>query len=130
MKINELFEARFLKVPEDYKPTLNDASDVAAYINSVSTEDVDEELIMELFGDCKATLRKIPLASLRPGDPDHNIISPKKEKRYSNMDPKFMPPIVVDNGEVIDGNHRYRVALAKGLKYIWAYVITADETFL
>lgn len=34
-----------------------------------------------------------------------------------------MPPVVVDNGEVIDGNHRYRAALKQNLSHIRAYVI-------
>ena len=124
MKILELFESdKFLKVPEDYEPVLSDADDIVAYMNAFSTEDLDEELMLDYFRGCKAVLKLLPVSSIHQGDPNHNIINPKKQKQYLKLNTKTIPPIIVDNGTVIDGNHRFRVAKALGLTQIWAYVI-------
>ncbi len=39
-----------------------------------------------------------------------------------------MPPIVVENSKIIDGNHRYRVAKGNGQKEIFIYEIQEIDT--
>jgi hypothetical protein len=61
--------------------------------------------------------------SLQLGDKDHNIESTKKTKRYAKMSADTQPPILIEGGVVVDGNHRLRAALARGDKTIDAYDI-------
>jgi len=121
MKINELFESA-LKASCDYEPVLSNAADIMTYMASFA-DDIDEERVEEYFRDCKAVLKLVPISSLKAGPAFANAINPKKQKRYLKMDPKTIPPIIVENGIVIDGNHRLRTASALGLKEIWAYVV-------
>jgi hypothetical protein len=88
---------------------------------------VDEEFMEECFRGTHAVLREIPVAELREGDSDHNIPSKAKEKRYRKLPLSTMPPLVVEDGEIQDGNHRFRVAVAGGAQAVWCYdVIDGD----
>lgn len=107
-----------------YAPVLKDAQEIAEYIMSTSSEDVDGEFIEEHFWGCHATLTKVPLVDLAEGNPDGNIRSASKERKYSKMDMATIPPLVVEDGTVVDGNHRYRVAKKNGVNMLWCYVVT------
>lgn len=108
-----------------YPAILRNGSEIAAYIASLSPQYVDEEMIEEYVGrSTEGVLREIPIAGVREGNPDGNIRSAAKEKRYLKKSLETMPPIVIDSeNEIIDGNHRYRVARARGAETIWAYVL-------
>jgi GNAT superfamily N-acetyltransferase len=110
-----------------YAPVLRNAGEIATYIATYSSDEVDEEFIEEALRDTHAVLRELPIDSIREGDPDHNIPSKAKERQYSKLNLDTMPPIVVDNGQIEDGNHRYRVAKAAGRTTIWAYVVEDGE---
>lgn len=107
-----------------FPPLLKDSRAIANYIEEWSTTYVDTLMIEECFLGCKATLQEVALSQLTEGNPDNNMPSKSKEKQYSAMNPKTMPPILVENNQVQDGNHRFRVAKKLQLKTIWAYVIS------
>lgn len=110
-----------------YPPILEDEFAISAYITEQSPSDVDEDLIEEYFCGAHGVLCEVPLADLEPGSLENNLPSPAKERRYARMDPNTMPPLVVEDGVVIDGNHRYRVLLARGAKTAWCYEIKDDS---
>jgi len=115
--------------PAGYAPILADADEIAAYIASIaSDDDVDEEMIGEYFRGCRAALREVALASLREGPGDANIRSATKERRYGGLSSSTMPPIVVEDGEIMDGHHRYRAALRQQRASVWAYVVVNAES--
>jgi hypothetical protein len=130
MKISELFES-VLKSSE-YPKILEDDWAIAEYVHSVSSEksDVSVEFVREMFRDCMAELRLMNVKDLKPGDPAHNIPDKNLEKQYLKMNPETMPPIIVENRTVMDGNHRFRVAKKLGMTQIWAYdIISTEEPF-
>ncbi len=71
-----------------------------------------------------AKLETVPIEDIIEGDPDYNRRNFKKEAGFMDLDPKTIPPIVVNSKlEIEDGNHRYRVAKKLGLKTLRCYVI-------
>lgn len=104
-----------------YPKYLKDADAIADYVAAHSTDEVDAELMQEFFRDTHAVLREIRLDDLRPGDPDHNIADKRKEARYLKMNLDTMPPILVEDNEIQDGNHRYRVLLRAKRSTAWCY---------
>lgn len=120
MKVHQLTET------PSWAPTLGSEREIAAYIASVSSAHVDEEAIEEYLGrGSSATLTSVPVSELKPGNADANLRDERKEKRYAKQNPATMPPLVVlDDGRIVDGNHRYRVALAAGVSEIQCYVVT------
>lgn len=110
----------------DYPPRLEDEFAIANFIVEQSTSDVDEELVEEYFRGAHGVLREIPLGELQPGSSENNTPSPAKERRYARMNPDTMPPLVVENGTIADGNHRYRVLVARGAETAWCYEIVYE----
>ena len=107
---------------------LDDDRAIAAYIASIASDYVNEELIEEYFRDMGAVLCWVPIDRLIEGDPDHNERSEVKERRYAKKKPGTMPPLVVDeDGTVRDGNHRLRVEQARGTSHLLCYVAVGDE---
>jgi hypothetical protein len=107
----------------EWPQTLADEHAIADYIEKHASDDVDHGLIVDHFRGTRAVLRKVALAEIKPGHPDANVGDPAKTKRYMKMDPATMPPILIEDGVVVDGHHRYRVAKKLGLTEIWCYVI-------
>jgi hypothetical protein len=112
---------------KDYPNILRDSTEIAEYVQALSTYDVSTEMIEELYHGCHATLELVDIGTLREGSSDGNIADPEKEKAYAKMNGDTAPPILVDDGEVKDGNHRLREAKDRGDTSIWAYVISGDE---
>lgn len=110
-----------------YPAVLKDEREIAAYIESVSTDYVDSEMIEEHFFGCRAVLRRVPIDRIRSGPEEANIPDKKKEKRYAKMDPATMPPLVVENGVIMDGNHRWRTAKSVGATHVPCYIVTEDD---
>jgi hypothetical protein len=97
----------------EYPPVLDDAAAIAEYIESVTPDyEIDTEFIEEHFRGTHAVLRKLPIDSIREGNPDANLRSEAKERHYSKLNPETIPPLVVEGGTIEDGNHRYRVTKA------------------
>lgn len=110
-----------------YAPVLDTAWDIADYIEGLSSDYVDAEVIAEHFHGCRAVLKRLPTHELQEGPADSNIRDRAREKSYQNLD-TTIPPLVVEDGVVMDGNHRLRVALAKGLPEILCYVVEEIES--
>jgi len=110
-----------------YPQVLPDAIAIANYIESHSNSEVDYWLIVENFEGCKAVLRELPITSIKEGDPDHNMPVSGRETRYKKRPMDTLPPLIVQEGVILDGNHRYRAAVANGLKSIWCYEIECGE---
>lgn len=92
---------------------------LTSYVIEHANDEIDEELIEDYFRDSTATLQLIPIESIIEGDSDHNIRNLKKEKHYLKMNFDTMPPIVItENHNIIDGNHRFRVAKQLGFNEI------------
>lgn len=107
-----------------YPARLKDRFEIARHVHGLSDGDVDLEVIEEHFWGCVAELKLVDVASLKEGDPDGNVRNVAKERRYTKRPVRTMPPIVVADGKVEDGNHRLRVVRAKGLRQVWAYVVS------
>jgi hypothetical protein len=104
-------------------PEQLDAQGLADYIETYAGYDVDPEFVYEQFRDKSATLQLVPIDSLEEGGRDHNLQSKKNENLYLKQSLKTQPPAVVENGKVLDGNHRLRANVRRGLTHMWCYVV-------
>ena len=93
---------------EPFPAVLYDDREIAAFVEVYATYEVDPEFVEETFRGCHAILKTMPLASLKEGGRDVNLQSPANERKYMKMPIETMPPLLVENGEVRDGNHRFR----------------------
>ena len=105
---------------------LNDGWEIAAFIATYALYEIDEEFVAEQFLGKHATLQLVPVAQLREGGRDHNLQSPANELKYQKMDLRTLPPLLVEGGEVLDGNHRLRASIKRGLAEMWCYVVEED----
>lgn len=106
-----------------FKKILKDADEITSFIIGTSPNDVDEELVFEYFWGCKAILKKIEIDTLQIEETNHHIESKAKEKKYQKLPIETMPPIIIEHGKVIDGNHRLRITQKRGISKIIAYDI-------
>lgn len=106
-----------------WENTLADEGAIADYMEANASDEVCTEMIMEYFHGCGAKLMLLPIEDISEGHPDVNIKSAKKEKKYNKLPLETMPPIVVMDGIIEDGHHRYRIAKAKGAASILCYVV-------
>lgn len=113
--------------PEGYVDVLNDSQDIAYFVDSVATDYVDTDLVYEKYLGSHAELRLVPIDQLTEGGRDHNIQNPANERKYQRMSVKTVPPLLVENGVVMDGNHRLRAAKKRGLTAMWCYVVIEGE---
>jgi hypothetical protein len=110
----------------NWPAVLESAREISVYIDTHSPQDVDTEFIEEHFHGAGAILRQRDIASLSAGPEDSNIADPDKEVRYAAMTLETMPPIVIEENVVRDGNHRFREAVRQGAKTILCYDV-CDE---
>lgn len=106
-----------------FKKELSDSDEITDFIVEFSVGFVDEELIRDYFFNCRAILKRVPINCLKAGMSDHHIYEKKKEAKYTKLSQATMPPLIVEKGKVLDGNHRLRVARKKGQKEIAIYEI-------
>jgi hypothetical protein len=104
-------------------PDTLDAQGLADYIETYATYEVDNQQLYEMFQGGHAVLKLMPIAELREGGRDHNLQSKSNEAKYLKQDISTQPPAVVENGEVLDGNHRLRANKRRGLTHMWCYVV-------
>ena len=107
--------------PIGFPARLEDARAIAEHIDSLTPEGVDLEFVEEFYRDGSAQLVFRSLDSLTPGHSDQNIPSASKERTYARLPLETCPPLVIQDGEIQDGHHRYRVALAAGAPGLWCY---------
>ena len=110
----------------NWPKVLRDNREIASYVSELDPR-VDEEMIEEHYFGCHAVLKLIPIESVKEGPADSNIRSASKEKKFAKMDLAKQPPILVEDGMIRDGNHRYRVAKAAGATDILAYVVSYED---
>ena len=122
MVVNEWIDLVENTLPT-YPAVLRDEHEIAEYIVIHSSSHVDEEFVEEYYKNSHAKLRLIPAAELEEGEADHNIPSKAKHRRYMKMSSETIPPLVVSDGKIEDGNHRFRVGLEQGLQAFWCYEV-------
>ena len=113
-------------IPAGWPPVLADRFAIAAYIEQWSVGEIDVEMVEEHFRDGVGHLRMVPVGELSQGGADTNVRVASREKRYARMDPSTMPPLLVADGLIEDGNHRFRVALKRGETHVPCYVVEFD----
>lgn len=110
--------------PEDFPDVLENAQELADYVVTCAVGEVCSETAWEAFRDCRGTLRWFAMGEIRPARGDGHMRVASRERRYRRMDRATCPPILVMDGEIQDGHHRHRVALARGDGGIWGYDVT------
>lgn len=111
-----------------FKTTLSNSEEIADYMLEFAVNYIDEELIREYFFNCKAILKIVSVDDLQEGEKTQNIRSTYRERIYKKLPIETIPPLIVEKGVVLDGNHRLRVAKKCGIKEISIYDIVEDET--
>jgi hypothetical protein len=108
---------------ELFPDRLADALEIEAFIETYAPYEVGEEETIEYFRGRHATLELVPVAQLAEGGRDANLRSPANERKYQKMDLRTLPPLLVEGGKVLDGNHRFRAGKKRGLTAMWCYVV-------
>lgn len=102
---------------------LRDEDEIAEYVTTHATDEVDEDMVRDNYIGTHARLRLIPLDQLEQGPAEANIPSASKQERYADLPIETRPPLLVEGQQIMDGNHRYRDAVARGEYAIWSYAI-------
>jgi hypothetical protein len=106
-----------------FKPILANADEITDFIIEMAIDQIDERLVREYYYGYKAILKTISIENLKEGNQNQNIRNIRKESRYQKLPIKTMPPLIVENNIVMDGNHRLRAAKKMGVKEIIIYDI-------
>lgn len=106
---------------------LSGGEKIAAYVQEQSSSEVDTGLIKEEFRRDTAVLSVVAVSDLEEGSADNNLREEDKEQSFLAM-ATVPPPLLVRGKQVLDGNHRLRVARARGAKQLLAYVIGDEIT--
>jgi hypothetical protein len=105
-------------------PARLNSQGIVAHIEKLASTPVDAESMAEFFYAKSAVLKLVRLSDLVEGDPNQNVANARLERKYAGMDPTTAPPLVVSfDGEILDGNHRYRVLKRQGVTEVLAYVV-------
>ena len=76
----------------NWPQTLRDNRAIGEYVEGLDPR-VDAEMVEEHFFGAHAVLKLIPIDSVREGNPDGNVRSASKEKKFAKMDLAKQPPI-------------------------------------
>lgn len=112
-----------LAPPPGWAPMLESARAIAEHVVDLSPHEVDRGMVEDAYIGCVARLVWIPMDGLEQGPKDANVAKPTRERRYARMHAGSTPPILVDGRTIEDGNHRHRVAIARGDEGMWCYRI-------
>lgn len=102
---------------------LNDHFEIANYIEELASKPIDKQLVEDYFWGCNAILKECLVKNLFIGDEDHHLPDKALEKKYLKLPLETIPPIIVENNKIVDGNHRYRVLEKLKVKKVWIYRI-------
>jgi hypothetical protein len=102
---------------------LRDNRAIAEYVAQWSPYDICEEQIQDNYIGCYAALEWRAVDTLTHGNADGNQATRKRQKACDALPVDTMPPLLVDGSEVLDGNHRLRSLLRKGVTHCWVYNI-------
>lgn len=108
-------------------PEQMDALALAEHVIASTPGHADEEFIEEFFRHAKATLCFVPIEEIKPGPTENNIRITAREKNYARQPASTVPPLVLENGHIQDGHHRYRAARSRGDKGLWCYCIEPSD---
>ena len=112
---------------------LNDADDIADYIDTTTPDGIDTEMAREMFSGAQAVLVKIHTGRVKVDAKlaDIHIGMPERDALYKTMPSATAPPIVLnDDGFIADGHHRYRAAVARNDPWMLAYQVIDDSVDL
>ena len=109
-----------------FEKYLNSPTDIRDFIVAYSTDQVDEELLLEYLSNCKGILKKISPYAIKFGKQNYHVRDKRKELQYIKLPSRTIPPLIVEKGIVVDGNHRLRIARRLKLKEIYIYDIIPD----
>lgn len=112
--------------PPGWPPVLADARAIAEHVVGLSPDEVDRDMVEDAHIGLMARLVWIPMDGLEQGPPDANVADAARERAYARMHPGSTPPILVDGRSIEDGNHRHRVAVARGDAGMWCYRIEEE----
>lgn len=113
--------------PKGYPYSLASPLEIAEHIEDTSSGYVDIEFVESYFEQRGAVLTWLPMNEIRPGPEDANIPSARKEAAYLKRRAETSPPIVIENGIISDGHHRYRASLKNNVPGMWAYVVVDEN---
>lgn len=99
---------------------------IARHVSDLSPYEICEEQIEEMYFGYQAKLRWTPISYLRLGPADSNGISKKRQKACDSKSVETMPPLLADEGVIMDGSHRYRTLVDKGCTHCWVYHIEVE----
>jgi hypothetical protein len=119
MKWIEISEA----LGHGYPECLDSGREIAKFIVWLDP-DYDEEAVADAYDGCTAVLQRLPAAAL--STEDYHQPFAYKHQRYAKLPSETAPPLLVRDGIIIDGNHRFRVGLQKGQTHFLCYVIRQD----
>lgn len=100
---------------------LKDVDAIIDFCNEIGDIDEDEDMLLTLFDGMSADLKEVDISKLhRQKDVDLR----GDEDDYADMPAETAPPILVlADGEIQDGAHRYEAAKIRGDKKMFAYVL-------
>ncbi len=108
-------------------PETLDAQGIADYIETYANYPVNNEFVYEQFRGKHAMLKLVPISHLKEGGRDQNLQSKANESKYLRQSIKTQPPAVVENGKVMDGNHRLRANKRNGWTHMWCYTVMGED---
>lgn len=103
---------------------LKDIFEIIDYMNKNSNFSegyyLDEARLIDEYSDCKAILKNVEIKELKPKQ-DLTQVYQEKINKYTNLNYETSPPILVKNGVIIDGHHRYYSFINNGIDIIQVY---------
>jgi hypothetical protein len=110
---------------QTWKTTLKDAEEIAEYFAQWGDVKRDPLKVKDDFKNASAELKELPVKSLKFGVQffTDRLRNKSRENNYKKMAMTQIPPLVVENNVVIDGNRRFLKAHKLGLETVRAYVI-------
>jgi hypothetical protein len=96
-----------------FKSILKNNEEITDFIVCYASAPVDEKVILEYFNGCKAILKTVEVSCLIQNNLNSNIKNSKNEKHFQSLPFATLPPLVVENNLVLDGNHRLRILKKK-----------------
>jgi len=96
---------------------------IAAHVGELSPYEICEEQIEEMYLGCQAKLEWTHISRLRLGPDNNNVASEERQEACDSRPTETMPPLLAEDGMIMDGAHRYRTLLSKGCAHCWVYHI-------
>jgi len=105
-----------------YSTELINNFEITDYIETYASSYIDKGLVEDYFFGCKAVLKEefiTKLISEEANHQKHEIL----ENKYIEYPIETMPPLIVENGVILDGNHRFRVLKKLNIEKVKIYEV-------